>query len=160
MEEVDLFLQIGRKVIEKGRKSLQRLQKIEANLRELHMKYVAQTGEHLEDDPYEEELEIAVEDLFFTSERDHEDFVFDQAPAYIPKPQNIFKTTGVIAKEEQQLHLRGPIMGKDKRLFIPNQKIMQKNQQNQTQEPGIPDDHGKTIANSTKENPSLNIMID
>ena len=50
MDEVDLFLQIGRKVIEKGRKSLQRLTKIEANLRELHMKYVALTGESLADD--------------------------------------------------------------------------------------------------------------
>ena len=40
MDDVDLFLQIGRKCIDNGRKAMQRLTKIEANLRELRQKYV------------------------------------------------------------------------------------------------------------------------
>ena len=76
MEEIDLFLQIGRKVIEKGRKSLTRLTKIEANLRELRMKYVVSTGgdAHQEelDDLSDDDIEIPVDDLHLTSEHKHE----------------------------------------------------------------------------------------
>ena len=41
MDEIELFLKICRKVIDKGRTTLSRLTKIEANLRDLRLKYVA-----------------------------------------------------------------------------------------------------------------------
>lgn len=81
MDDIDLFLQIGRKVIDKGRKSLQRLAKIESNLRELRMKYVVSTGVgglRLEDDLSEEsDLEIPVNELLLTSELKLEGFKAD-----------------------------------------------------------------------------------
>jgi len=76
MDEVDLFLTIGRKVIDQGRNSLKRLTKIEANLRELKLKYVEKG---LSRETVEEEVEndfgIAVEDLYLIQEHNHENFV-------------------------------------------------------------------------------------
>lgn len=79
MDEIDLYLQIGRKVIDKGRKSLQRLTKIESNLRELRMKYVVSTGgADFEDDLEDEsDMDIPVEELHLTKEHRHEEFVYD-----------------------------------------------------------------------------------
>ena len=79
MDEIDLFLQIGRRVIDKGRKSLQRLTKIESNLRELRMKYVVSTGgADFEDDLEDEsDLEIPVNELHLVQEHRHEEFVYD-----------------------------------------------------------------------------------
>ena len=79
MEEIDLYLQIGRRVIDKGRKSLQRLTKIESNLRELRMKYVVSTGgADFEDDLEDEsDLEIPVNELHLVQEYRHEEFVYD-----------------------------------------------------------------------------------
>lgn len=65
-EEVDLFLQIGRKVIDVGRKSLMRLTKIEANLRELRLIYVAGAGESPDDADPDSDMEIGLEDLWYT----------------------------------------------------------------------------------------------
>ena len=77
MDEIDLFLQISRSVIDTGRKSLERLTKIEANLRDLRLKYVVSCGETVEGDD-ESDFEIAIEDLFFTEAHSHEQFVFTE----------------------------------------------------------------------------------
>ena len=67
MDEVDLFLTISRKVIDYGRNSLKRLTKIEANLRELRLKYVEKGPiTEVEKEEAEESWGIAVDDLFFT----------------------------------------------------------------------------------------------
>ena len=69
MDEVDLFLTISRKVIDYGRNSLKRLTKIEANLRELRLKYVEKGPiTEVEKEEAEESWGIAVDDLFFTQE--------------------------------------------------------------------------------------------
>ena len=67
MDEVDIFLTISRKVIDYGRNSLKRLTKIEANLRELRLKYVEKGPiTEVEKEEAEESWGIAVDDLFFT----------------------------------------------------------------------------------------------
>ena len=58
-------------MIDSGRKTMQRLTKIEANLRELRMKYVIASSHDgsIDEDgtgDLDSDLEIAVEDLFFT----------------------------------------------------------------------------------------------
>ena len=103
MDEVDLFLAISRKVIDQGRSSLKRLTKIEANLKELRLKYVVEKGpttEAKEEGEAEESWGIAVEDLFFTKEHDHENFVFKGSALDIVRSTTTqFKSTGVIAKQ-------------------------------------------------------------
>ena len=73
MEDIDLFLQVSRKVLDRGRKSLQRLTKIESNLRELRVKYVTSTGETHETQEDDSDMDIAVEDLHLTEDHEHED---------------------------------------------------------------------------------------
>ena len=103
MDEIDLFLQIGRKVIEKGRKSLQRLTKIEANLRELRMKYVVSTGGDggdIMNEP-DSDIEIPVNDLHLISEHKHEEYVFDQGATFVPGiGSDLFKSTSHMAKQD------------------------------------------------------------
>ncbi len=77
MDEIDLFLQVSRQVIDQGRKSLERLTKIEANLRDLRLKYVVSCGETVEDED-ESDFEIAIEDLFLTEAHAHEEFVWTE----------------------------------------------------------------------------------
>ena len=97
-------MEIGRKVIDNGRKSLQRLTKIEANLRELRVKYVgAQAGsvDGVDMNDPESDMEIAIEDLFYTQQHKHEEFVFAEGMNTAPKfTLTKFKTTAEMAKEE------------------------------------------------------------
>lgn len=121
MDEVDLFLQVSRQVIDFGRKSLERLAKIDANLRDLRLKYVVSSGQTVEEDE-ESDVEIAIEDLYFTQEHQHEEFVYTEESSNLPlNVQTQFKTTAEKAREEQQLNLRGPIMGKKNRIFAQKQ---------------------------------------
>jgi len=101
MDEVDLFLQVSRRCIDNGRKSLDRLTKIEANLRELRLKYVASAGEAPSED-VDSDLEIPMEELIYTKEHSHEAFVFTEGLSTLPQPMATkFKSTADKAKEEQ-----------------------------------------------------------
>ena len=103
MDEIDLFLTISRKVIDHGRSSLKRLTKIEANLKELRLKYVVEKGpstDAKEEEEAEESWGIAVEDIFFTKKHDHEILVFKESALDIVKSTTSqFKSTGAIAKQ-------------------------------------------------------------
>ena len=85
---------------------MQRLTKIEANLRELRLKYVIATSHDrsIEDDgagSVESDLEIAVEDLFFTQQHHHENFVHSLKAGFTEDyVATKFKSTGIMAKEE------------------------------------------------------------
>ena len=93
-------------MIDSGRKTMQRLTKIEANLRELRMKYVIATSHDRsmdEDggDDLESEMEIAVEDLFFTQQHHHETFVHSLKAGFTEDYVTTkFKSTGIMAKED------------------------------------------------------------
>ena len=85
---------------------MQRLTKIEANLRELRMKYVIATSHDrsIDDDgagDIESDEEIAVEDLFFTQQHQHETFVHGLKAGFTEDyVATKFKSTGIMAKEE------------------------------------------------------------
>ena len=70
------------------------------------MKYVIATSQDrsIDDDgaaDLESDLEIAVEDLFFTQQHDHENFVHSLKPGFTAVDVTTkFKSTGIIAKEE------------------------------------------------------------
>ena len=78
---------------------MQRLTKIESNLRELRVKYVTSTGETHETQEDDSDMDIAVEDLHLTEDHEHEEFVY-KLPTGRALNSNMtqFKTTGFLAK--------------------------------------------------------------
>ena len=104
MDEIELFLTICRKVIDKGRNSMKRLTKIEANLRELRLKYAsknsAQGTQQMQQDGDMDldDFNIKIEDLFFSKEADPESYVHQHRSQAYPTTHTVFKTTAQLAK--------------------------------------------------------------